>query len=173
MALKETVGKPDLSLIPLSFFENLDMALLDSEDLRMETPFDIVHDLHLTLARKKDDFEDLRDRIIVLYFRVHPDQGSTSHKFADLLTEIAQVMQFGTIKYARENWALGGSVIKLLTACERHLLTWSYDSLDKESGQSHLAHALCNISFLLFYKSRPDLWELNDDRTFIYISNNN
>ena len=171
MAFKETVGKPDLSLIPLSFFENLDITKLNFE--LNETPIDILHDLHLLLSRKKDDFEDIRNRIVLMYFKPHTDKNDIYRKYADLLTEIAQVMQFGTIKYARENWALGGSVIKLLTACERHLLTWSYDSLDKESGQSHLAHALCNISFLLFYKSRPDLWELNDDRTFIYISNNN
>ncbi len=171
MAFKETVGKPDLSLIPLSFFKNLDLVNLNYE-LR-DSPIDILHDLHLMLARKEDDLEDIRNRLVLLYFKTHPDKDNIDHKYADLLVSIALVMESGTRKYPRENWALGGSVVKLLTACERHVLTWSYDEIDKESKQSHLAHALCDISFLLFYKSRPDLWELNDDRTFIYISNNN
>lgn len=172
MALKETVGKPDLSLIPLTFFQNLNYVLLDAEDDMYETPFDVLINLHSILARKNEDFESIRDSLILLYFRTHPDQDSTSHKFADLLKAMALVMEYGLTKYSRENWALGGSVIKLLTACERHILTWSYDELDKDSGQSHIAHALCNISFLMYYQSHPDLWQLNDDRTFIYISNN-
>ena len=170
MAFKETVGKPDLSLIPLHFFDKLTLQELNFG--RTEAPFDVLTDLHLMLARQRDDFEQMRNRFIILYAQTHPEKDIT-HTFADLLTEIALVMQFGTVKYARENWALGGSVVKLLTACERHILTWAYDPIDKESGQSHLAHALCNISFILFYKSRPDLWKINDDRTFIYISNTN
>lgn len=78
------------------------------------------------------------------------------------MLRIAEVMTFGKQKYSAHNWRKGISYSRLLAALLRH--TFSYlagESLDPESGKSHLAHAGCCVMMLLeFETTRPDL----DDR---------
>jgi len=65
--------------------------------------------------------------------------------------EIAKVLTFGANKYGLHNWnKTGFSYTRLLSACERHLTSFEKgENLDPESGISHLAHAACNLMFLL------------------------
>lgn len=44
---------------------------------------------------------------------------------------------------------------RLYGAAMRHMLSWwSGDTVDPESGESHLWHALCCIAFLVTYEQR-------------------
>ena len=81
------------------------------------------------------------------------------------LIEIAKVMDHGKRKYAKHNWRSGIVFSRLIAAVLRHILAWNDgETLDSETGISHLAHASCGLMFLLeFEQTRPDL----DDR---YIS---
>jgi len=72
------------------------------------------------------------------------------------LVEIAKVLTYGAKKYATENksgehnWRNGFAWSRLYGASLRHLLAHKDgESLDPESGVSHLAHAVCNLLFLL------------------------
>jgi hypothetical protein len=68
------------------------------------------------------------------------------------LYEIQRVMEFGAQKYAVHNWRKGMGWRRPLGAALRHLFAWAAgEDLDPESGLSHLAHAGCNILFLLSY----------------------
>lgn len=70
------------------------------------------------------------------------------------LTEIAKVMNFGSIKYADHNWRNGFQWSRLLGAALRHILAFiGGEDKDPESGQSHLAHAGCCIMFLLEHEA--------------------
>jgi hypothetical protein len=81
----------------------------------------------------------------------------------DVLVEVAKVLQFGSKKYAANNWRGGIKYSRVFGATMRHLFAWWLgEDNDAETGLSHLAHALCEISFLLAYslRSRTEL----DDR---------
>jgi len=78
------------------------------------------------------------------------------------LDELAKVLAVGAKKYEPYNWAKGIKFTRVLGAILRH--TYAYlrgESVDPETGLSHVAHAMCNCMFLLHYeKMRPEF----DDR---------
>ncbi len=78
------------------------------------------------------------------------------------ITKIATVMTFGKKKYNAHNWRKGIVYSRLLAAALRHIFAYlGGETLDAESGQSHLAHASCCLMMLLEFEStRPEL----DDR---------
>ena len=69
---------------------------------------------------------------------------------------------YGKQKYGAQNWRKGLKFSRLTSATLRHLLSWNEgEDYDNESGLSHIAHAACNLLFLLeLIHSKPDL----DDR---------
>lgn len=65
---------------------------------------------------------------------------------------IARGLGFGADKYAPNQWRGGMAYSRVYAACLRHLLAWfEGEDLDKESGLSHIDHALCNLAFLATY----------------------
>lgn len=72
------------------------------------------------------------------------------------LIEIGKVMTFGAAKYGKDNWKLVEPA-KYEHALFRHLFAWmSGEDRDEETGLLHLAHAGCNILFLLYFKITGD-----------------
>jgi len=68
------------------------------------------------------------------------------------LEEITRVFSYGSVKYTDRNWESGLSWSRPFAACMRHMWAWwRGEDLDPESKISHLAHAACNIMFLLDY----------------------
>lgn len=78
------------------------------------------------------------------------------------IEQIGQVLAFGANKYGAHNWRGGINYSRLLDAALRHLYAFADgEDNDPESGLSHIAHAGCNIVFLLgMIRARGDL----DDR---------
>lgn len=77
--------------------------------------------------------------------------------------EIAKVLGFGAKKYDAWNWHKGIEYSRLLAAAQRHISQYeSGIDVDKESGLSHISHALCMLMFLMQFilEEREDL----DDR---------
>lgn len=73
----------------------------------------------------------------------------------DALKEIAKVLSFGASKYQDRNWEKGFSYSRPFRAAVGHLCDWFLgEENDPESGLSHLAHAACNILFLLTFRIR-------------------
>lgn len=66
--------------------------------------------------------------------------------------KIVEVMGYGAAKYGEFNWTkLKDFEKRYFSACMRHLKAWqSGEKLDPESGLSHLAHAACNLIFLIY-----------------------
>lgn len=64
---------------------------------------------------------------------------------------VARVLTFGAEKYARDNWRKVPDMdVRYMDAALRHLNAYRRgESVDSESGESHLAHAACCIMFLL------------------------
>jgi len=73
----------------------------------------------------------------------------------DATAELVKVLTYGASKYAERNWERGQKWSVPYASCMRHLQAWhSGEDVDPESGLLHLAHAACNIAFLLAYQLR-------------------
>jgi hypothetical protein len=68
------------------------------------------------------------------------------------LVEVGKVLAHGAQKYKPNNWRLGLSWSQTMGSILRHLAAFSEgEDLDPESGLPHVAHAACQILFLLTY----------------------
>lgn len=66
------------------------------------------------------------------------------------LEAIARVFAFGMKKYSRDNYKKGFEYTRLMDAAMRHIVqAVDGEDTDPESGESHVAHALCCLSMLL------------------------
>ena len=78
---------------------------------------------------------------------------------AAIIEAVARVRTFGTAKYHDpENWR-EVEPWRYEDALMRHICGWlrDKDSVDEESGLSHLAHICCNAAFLLEFKHEGKL----------------
>ena len=72
------------------------------------------------------------------------------------LSRVADVLQFGARKYGARNWEKGIAYSRCFSATIRHIFA-SYiedERDDPEAGISHMAHAACEILFLMTFETR-------------------
>lgn len=77
----------------------------------------------------------------------------------EFIREVAEVFTFGAKKYKPNNWKgftpeqqeeIKGSLL-------RHIYAYlEGEENDSESGLSHLAHAGCNLAFMIYFKHKGD-----------------
>lgn len=67
------------------------------------------------------------------------------------LLAVAKVLTFGAEKYGRDNWRqVENAETRYLDAALRHINAYQRgEAADPESGESHLAHAVCSLMFML------------------------
>lgn len=69
--------------------------------------------------------------------------------------EVVKVITYGATKYEDRNWERGINYGRLIAATLRHLYAWIRgETNDPETGLHHLAHAGCDLMFLLTYEMR-------------------
>jgi hypothetical protein len=68
------------------------------------------------------------------------------------LEEVIKVLEYGANKYAPDNWKKVPEMeVRYYDAAMRHIdAYWQGEYLDEESGQPHLAHAVCCLLFLMW-----------------------
>jgi len=69
------------------------------------------------------------------------------------IQEVVKVLTFGCVKYSDNNWQQVEDPRKrYFSAAHRHLYAWArgYEK-DDQSKLPHLAHAVCNLLFLLWF----------------------
>ncbi len=64
---------------------------------------------------------------------------------------VVRVLMFGSRRYGDWDWVeLEKPKERYYSACMRHLSAWyEGEKTDKDSGLPHLAHAICNLVFML------------------------
>lgn len=73
----------------------------------------------------------------------------------EFIFELSEVLAYGAKKYEDRNWEKGMKWSRPFGALMRHLWAWwKGEDKDEETGFSHLAHAACNVMFLLTFESR-------------------
>lgn len=94
-----------------------------------------------TIAGRKDDTGKLRYSLLP----------------AGTVEQILEVLEFGAVKYAPDNWKkVPGAFTRYYDAAIRHLVAgYLGNTKDSESGYSHFAHAGCCILFLLWLERNP------------------
>lgn len=71
------------------------------------------------------------------------------------LEPVARVIQAGAVKYGEYNWMSGFAYSRCFAAVMRHLWAWFLgEDRDPETRESHLAHAVCTLLFLLDFEAR-------------------
>lgn len=67
--------------------------------------------------------------------------------------DIARVLTMGADKYAPDSWQhVEDADNRYYAALRRHINAWREgEKIDSESGMSHLAHAACNLMFLMHF----------------------
>lgn len=68
---------------------------------------------------------------------------------------LAQILTFGANKYEANNWKKCEDTSRYIAALFRHIEAYRKgEKIDKESGFSHLKHALCNLAFLVYFEEK-------------------
>jgi len=90
--------------------------------------------------------------------------GLMTRSLAKPLYAIAAVLTYGAMKYKPNNWQ-GVSPDQYESALDRHLTAWRVgEERDPDTNLHHLAHAGCNILFLLWFEIKD--WTLKEIGTF-------
>lgn len=67
---------------------------------------------------------------------------------------VGDVLAYGARKYKPNNWRYGLPWGDTYASLQRHLIAWQDgEQLDRETGISHLGHALCQLMFLAEYEA--------------------
>lgn len=73
------------------------------------------------------------------------------------LEDVVRVLMLGAKKYTPDNWKKCDNVTRYKDALMRHVISYvSGDITDEESGLSHLAHAVCNCLFLMYFNNTKE-----------------
>lgn len=95
---------------------------------------------------------------------VKADKGKTEWSLIpfEQLEDVAKVLMMGAEKYSVDNWKRCDDPKRYKDSLLRHVLSYvNGDCVDKESGKSHLAHAICNCLFLMWFDDNKH--SLDDD----------
>ena len=72
----------------------------------------------------------------------------------EVIWDVGKVLTFGAKKYYDNNWKKGISWMRVLGASLRHIFSFiGGEDKDKETGLSHLSHAICCLMFVAWYES--------------------
>lgn len=76
----------------------------------------------------------------------------------DELEDVVHVLTFGAKKYAPDNWKfVDDANNRYMDAAMRHLVAHQQgEQRDAESGESHIAHAICCLLFMLWHDKHDD-----------------
>lgn len=95
---------------------------------------------------------------------LHHDAGKSRFELICYESHVSEAngMEYGAIKYARDDWRLGMVASKLVGSIMRHITKYSdVETYDIESGLHHMDHLNADGGILAWLvKNRPDL----DDR---------
>ena len=73
------------------------------------------------------------------------------------LQDVVKVLMLGAKKYTPDNWKKCDDVTRYKDALMRHIISYIRgETEDDESHLSHLAHAICNCLFLMYFDNREE-----------------
>lgn len=75
-----------------------------------------------------------------------------------VLNKVVNILGFGSKKYAKDNWMkVDNPKERYYNAAQRHINQWwEGEKYDSETGENHLAHAICCLMFMLWFDNQED-----------------
>jgi hypothetical protein len=165
---RKSAGKPDWSQIPWWVFPAIFKAWKENKVMNSSAGIHRVIELMAEWQRGKNESLDLAAATLLEI--IYAPAGRLGSKETleggwfpgRALASTAAVLTFGAKKYKPGNWAKGMPWSVCFTCTMSHLLkAFQGEEKDEESGLPHLAHAMCNMLFLLAYR---DHYPEGDDR---------
>jgi hypothetical protein len=129
--------------------------MLDNDHMRslLEQAIEEVDDSELPTQWAVDDYDKHVDSPAFVKYDDHKRRWDLLP--LDSIESVIMVLEHGAEKYSDNNWTRGCAWSRYWAAAMRHLAAWWMgESVDPESGLSHLAHASCAILFLLAFEIR-------------------
>lgn len=122
------------------------------DDFIDETLDDILYNEQDRGANMSDECEDCKIDFSKLGNKYDSDKLRFDLIIPEFEEEIAKVLTMGAKKYAADSWRrVPEAKDRYYAALRRHISAWRKgEVLDTESGLQHLAHAACNIMFLMY-----------------------
>jgi hypothetical protein len=133
-------------------------------------PYDIEDYIKAQDRIKQDRMTDISQLKQTPKEGLRYDEGKLRY---DLVPTIAQreyvkILTVGAKKYAPRNWEKGMKWSKVIASLERHLAAFKLgEDRDPETGELHMAHAMCNAAFLTQYAFT---YPQGDDRAHTYLA---
>lgn len=75
---------------------------------------------------------------------------------SEAIERLARTLKEGAVKYSPDNWRKGFKWRDTCNHCLRHIFLW----LKGDKSEDHLAHAVCNLFFLMWFEAHRT--ELDD-----------
>ena len=73
----------------------------------------------------------------------------------EAMVALATILSHGADRYSDRNWEKGMKWGRMFAAMMRHAWAWwARDSIDPDSGRSHMWHVLCCAAMLVAYEAR-------------------
>ena len=73
------------------------------------------------------------------------------------LEPMIRVLEYGTTKYAPENWQKGLDKTEILESLQRHVAKlFDGEEIDSESGLHHIGHIMCNAMFYSYFLNKDN-----------------
>ena len=111
------------------------------------------------------DFTSLESMVRVLEYGAHKysifeDKNGKQYKGSEITKEEAENLK--EIYSGKDNWKNGMPVSKIMESLLRHAFAiLDGESTDKESGEEHIGHLMCNAMFVSYMlKNKPELNDL-------------
>lgn len=132
-------------------------ALWDKYNLKRSAKSIAEHNQSITKLYTIEEVTEMEATMEAIRF----NQDKTRYDLIppEFIREVAEVFTFGANKYTPDNWKgftpeqqeeIKGSLL-------RHIYAYlEGEENDPESGLSHLAHAGCNLAFMLYFKNRRE-----------------
>ena len=102
--------------------------------------------------------EELKDDTPTLGVKYDKDKPKWNLLPWDELEDVVKVLTFGAKKYAPDNWKfVDDANSRYMDAAMRHLVAHQQgETRDSESGESHIAHAICCLLFMLWHSKNDN-----------------
>jgi hypothetical protein len=101
------------------------------------------------------DFEEEKKEILQEANKaLRYNEGKPQWSLVDFksLEPFVRVLEFGALKYERENWKKEMELNKILDSAQRHLASMiDGEQIDQESGLEHAGHVICNMMFYIYH----------------------
>lgn len=144
-AARSNAGKPVWSYMPLCQVAGLMSAIKRPSDT--PTLADLTNALGWFQARG-----DFAEAFRVLELGTRYLMFATGTSFDEAMRQVIRVWELGEQKYARYNWMKGMPWSETLNSAQRHVMhMFNGEQVDKDSGEHHAAHFICNAMMMLHF----------------------